>query len=155
MRCGAPKRRGVAQPPEQYKRMVLASAEAVGPLRRALRRFARDHGASSATQAHVAFAFSEACGVLLGVGPGDGPGVLVVDAQAHDGELVVRVLNRIEADRPAPEPEVTGFGLPLMAHVCDSLAIEQRSDASGTAITMRFGAARPDIEAAPLPAGAA
>jgi anti-sigma regulatory factor (Ser/Thr protein kinase) len=135
--------------------MVLASAEAVGPLRRALRRFARDHGASSAAQAHLALAFTEACGLLLGARPGGEPGVLVVDAQAHDGELVVRVLNRIEPDRPPLEPQVTGFGWPLMAHVCDSLAIEQRSDASGTAITMRFGATRPDDEAAPLPASAA
>jgi anti-sigma regulatory factor (Ser/Thr protein kinase) len=46
--------------------MVPAAPDAVGALRRALRRWAREQGASPSLQANVALAFSEAATSMIG-----------------------------------------------------------------------------------------
>jgi hypothetical protein len=49
----------------RFERLFPAAGEAIGPLRRSLRRFARDAGAPVTTQARVALGFSEACTFLF------------------------------------------------------------------------------------------
>ena len=127
--------------------MVPASAEAVGPLRRALRRFARDHGAASEVQARAALAFSEACGLLVAGASEAASAVLVVQAHVADGTLVLRVMSRGVTLRPLLQPAGAALALPLLSQVCDDVAIERRDGAPGSVITMRFHLAPHDVAA--------
>jgi anti-sigma regulatory factor (Ser/Thr protein kinase) len=118
--------------------MVPASAEAVGPLRRALRRFARDHGAASEVQARVALAFSESCGLLVASATDEATAVLIVHAHHADGTLVLHVMSRGAKLRPVLQPAGAALALPLLLHVCDDVVIEHRDGAAGSVITMHF-----------------
>jgi anti-sigma regulatory factor (Ser/Thr protein kinase) len=124
----------------QFGRLVPAVGEAIGPLRRSLRRFARDVGAPIATQARVALGFSEACTFLFQGSAGDDarPGVLAVEASARDDALVVRVLSRSRTLHPMLERDGCRLTLPLVAQMADDVVIEHRRDTDGSAITMRF-----------------
>jgi anti-sigma regulatory factor (Ser/Thr protein kinase) len=124
----------------QFERLFPAVGEAIGPLRRSLRRFARDAGAPIGTQARVALGFSEACTFLLPPSAGDDarPGVLAVEASVRDDVLVVRVLSRTRTVHPMLERDGCWLALPLIAQMADDVVIEHRRNADGSAITMRF-----------------
>ncbi|MEA2380553.1 MAG: Histidine kinaselike ATPase domain [Solirubrobacteraceae bacterium] len=133
----------------RFDRMVPAAPDTIGALRRELRRWARRQGASPAIQANVALAFSEACTSLIGPAPAAGgvPGPLMIQAWADGDELGVRVSHR---SRGVPSPPVGvgyGFGLALMARVCDRFEVRRREDRPGTAVLMRFS-----LEREPSPA---
>lgn len=120
--------------------MVPAAPDAIGALRRELRRWARRQGASPPVQANVALAFSEACTSIIGVdGPREEPpGPLIVQAWTAAGELRLRVSHR---SRGVPSPPVGvgyGFGLALIARVCDRFEVRRRDDRPGTALLMIF-----------------
>jgi len=93
---------------QRFDRMVPAAPDNVGALRRELRRWARQQGASPAVQANVALAFSEACVTIIGP---DAPaerigGPLIVEARRDDDEIVVRVSHPSPgAVAPAPPPQ--------------------------------------------------
>ena len=123
----------------RFERLFPAAGEAIGPLRRSLRRFARDAGAPVTTQARVALGFSEACTFLFPAGGDDGrPDVLAVEASARDDALLVRVLSRSRIVRPMLERDGCGLALPLIAQMADGVLVEHRQNAAGSAITMRF-----------------
>jgi anti-sigma regulatory factor (Ser/Thr protein kinase) len=124
----------------RFDRMVPAAPDAIGALRRELRRWARRQGASPATQANVALAFSEACtSVVAPDTPSDGePGPLMVEAWVEDDELDVRVSHRSRG-APSPPAEVGyGFGLALIARICDRFEVRRRGERPGTALLMVF-----------------
>jgi anti-sigma regulatory factor (Ser/Thr protein kinase) len=124
----------------RFDRMVPAAPEIIGALRRELRRWARRQGASPAIQANVALAFSEACTSIIGPdGRREGlPGPLMVQAWVDGDEIGVRVSHR---SRGVPSPPVGvgyGFGLALMARVCDRFEVRRRDERPGTAVLMSF-----------------
>jgi anti-sigma regulatory factor (Ser/Thr protein kinase) len=137
----------------RFDRMVPAAPETIGALRRELRRWARRQGAPPAVQANVALAFSEACTSIIGAEPApDGvAGPLMVQAWADGDELGVRVSH---GSRGAPSPPVGvgyGFGLALMARVCDRFEVRRRDDRPGTAVLMRFRLEREPERSSPHP----
>lgn len=128
--------------------MVPAEPDAVGPLRRQLRRWARHQGAPAAVQANVALAFSEACTAVIGPNPADArDGPLILEAWTTGDELRVRVSHRSRG-RPAPSAAVGyGFALALIARVCDHFEVDRRDDRPGIAFEMTFS-----LERSPAPA---
>jgi anti-sigma regulatory factor (Ser/Thr protein kinase) len=129
----------------RFDRMVPAAPESIGALRRELRRWARRHGAAPAVQANVALAFSEACTSIIGPqAPSEGvPGPLMVQAWVDGGDLGLRVSHR---SRGLPSPPVGvgyGFGLALIARICDRFEVRRREDdRPGTAVLMTFSLER-------------
>ena len=128
----------------RFDRMVPAAPDAIGALRRELRRWARRQGAAPPVQANVALAFSEACTMIIGPdGPREEPpGPLMVQAWVRDDELGVRVSH---GARGVPSPPVGvgyGFGLALMARICDQFEVRRREDRPGTALLMAFSLGR-------------
>ena len=133
--------------------MVPAAPDTIGALRRELRRWVRRHGASPATQANVALAFSEACTSILGPEPPRAglPGPLMVQARVDDEEIEVRV-SHPSRGAPAPPSDVGyGFGLALITRLCDRFEMRRRDERPGTAMLMTFRLER-SIEPEPAPA---
>jgi anti-sigma regulatory factor (Ser/Thr protein kinase) len=132
----------VAATATRFDRMVPAAPDAIGALRRELRRWARRQGASAATQANVALAFSEACTSMIGPEqPSDGePGPLMLEAWVDDDELDVRVSHRSRGvPSPSPPAEMGyGFGLALITRICDRFEVRRRDEQPGTALLMVF-----------------
>ena len=132
----------------RFDRMVPAAPEAIGPLRRELRRLARASGASTEVQAAVALAFSEAC-TRVGrpaADPLGDPGPLVVRADVRDDELVVRVAHARRGAPPVRAEGGYGFGLALISSVCERFEVHDRPGRPGKEIEMRFR-----LERAPAP----
>jgi anti-sigma regulatory factor (Ser/Thr protein kinase) len=138
----------------RFDRMIPAAPDAVGALRRELRRWARRSGAPAGVQERVALAFSEACAMIVGPGPGPDHerGPLVLQSWIDDDELGIRVSHRSRGV-PAPPQEVGyGFGLALMAGLCDRFEVRRRDDRPGTALLMMFRLEPdPEPESAPEP----
>ena len=128
----------------RFDRMVPAAPDAIGALRRELRRWARRQGASPAVQANVALAFSEACAMIIGPdGPRDEPpGPLMVQASVRDDELRLRVSHRSRGVPSPPAGVGYGFGLALIARVCDHFEVRRREDRPGTALLIAFSLER-------------
>jgi anti-sigma regulatory factor (Ser/Thr protein kinase) len=120
--------------------MVPAASVSIGPLRRQLRRFAREHGASARVQAAVALAFSEACApvVRMGARTAGGPGPMVVEASVQGDELCVRVAHHARMMSVGADLEGHGFGLALISQMADRFEISRRQDGPGTELTMAF-----------------
>jgi anti-sigma regulatory factor (Ser/Thr protein kinase) len=121
--------------------MIPAAPDSVGSLRRELRRWARRQGASPATQARVALAFSEACTNLISATPppdDEEPRPLMLQAWVEEDELGVRV-SHPEPWTPKPRGDVgEGFGLAIIARVCDRFEVRRREPRPGTAWLMMF-----------------
>jgi anti-sigma regulatory factor (Ser/Thr protein kinase) len=120
--------------------MVPAAPESIGALRRELRRWARRRGAPAAVQANLALAFSEACTSIIGVdAPPEGlPGPLMLEARDDGDQLVVEVSH---PSRGVPSPPVGvgyGFGLALIARLCDQFEVRRREQRPGTSVLMAF-----------------
>jgi anti-sigma regulatory factor (Ser/Thr protein kinase) len=125
--------------------MVPAAPDTIGALRRELRRWARRQGASAATQANLALAFSEAATTIIGpdTPPAGRPGPLIVQAWLEDQEIDVQVSHRSRG-APAPHSDVGyGFGLALIARLCDRFEVRRRDEQPGTAMLMAFRMERP------------
>ncbi len=131
---------GMVATTPRFDRMVPAAPDTVGAVRRELRRWARRQGASPPVQANVALAFSEACNSLIGPDPPrDGvPGPLMIQAWRNAGEIAVRVSHRALGGRPAPVGVGYGFGLALMARICDRFEVRRRETRPGTTVEMAF-----------------
>jgi anti-sigma regulatory factor (Ser/Thr protein kinase) len=124
----------------RFDRMVPAAPDAVGSLRRELRRWARRQGAPADVQARLALAFSEACAVIIGpaeVRPPD-PGPLMLQAWIDRDELRARVSHRSRGVPTPPQDVGYGFGLALIARLCDRFEVRRRDDRPGTALLMVF-----------------
>jgi anti-sigma regulatory factor (Ser/Thr protein kinase) len=129
----------------RFDRMVPAAPDAIGALRRELRRWARRQGASPTVQSNVALAFSEACTSIIGADSARAqpPGPLSVQAWVDGDDLRVHVLH---PSRGAGIGLGNGFGLALITRVCDQFEVRRREDRPGTALLMAFR-----LERAPEP----
>ena len=124
----------------RFNRMVPAAPDAVGSLRRELRRWTRRQGATPATQASVALAFSEAATSIIGEAPGaEGhPRPLMLEAWIDGDELSVRVSHPSQRVS-RPQADVGhGFALAIIARVCDRFEVRRRDERPGTAWLMIF-----------------
>ena len=93
-----------------------------------------------ATQASVALAFSEAATSIVGDAQlsGDQPRPLMLEAWIDDDELSVRVSHPSQrVARPGAEVG-HGFGLAIIARVCDRFEVRRRDERPGTAWLMIF-----------------
>ena len=135
----------MAAAPARFDRMVPAAPDAVGALRRQLGRWAREHGASPAAQANIALAFSEAATTVVGPVPPDCAerGPLILQAWVDGDELAVRVSHRSRGVPGPPADVGYGFGLALIAGVCERFEVRRREDGPGTAMQMVFRLERP------------
>jgi anti-sigma regulatory factor (Ser/Thr protein kinase) len=137
----SPRPRDVAATAPRFDRMVPAAPDTIGALRRELRRWARRQGASPQVQAGVALAFSEAATSIVGAGgrpDREEPGPLMLQAWVDGDELGLRVSHR-SLGLPSPPGEVGyGFGLALIARLCERFEVRRREDRPGTALLMIF-----------------
>jgi anti-sigma regulatory factor (Ser/Thr protein kinase) len=147
----------VAATSPTFDRMVPAVPDAIGALRRELRRWVRRQGASPVVQANVALAFSEACTSIIGPrleaepdADWDDGGPLVLQAAVDGDELAVRVSHRSRPARASTGDVGYGFGLALITRICDRFEVRRRADRPGTELLMIFSLER----AAPSPAPA-
>ena len=124
----------------RFDRMIPAAPDSVGSLRRELRRWARRSGAPAAVQERIALAFSEACALIVGPDADEHPerGPLILQAWIDGDELGVRVSHRARGVAAAPQEVGYGFGLALMAGLCDRFEVRRRDDRPGTALLMIF-----------------
>jgi len=125
----------------RFDRMVPAAPDAVGSLRRELRRWARRQGASPATQASVALAFSEAATSIVSAAPpaaGEEPRPLMVQAWV-DGDELGLLLSHASQRVSRPGADIGhGFGLAIIARVCERFEVRRRDERPGTAWLMIF-----------------
>jgi anti-sigma regulatory factor (Ser/Thr protein kinase) len=135
----------------RFDRMAPAAPDNVGALRRELRRWARRQGASPATQANIALAFSEACTSILGPDVPregvDGPLMLQAWRDRDAGEIGVQVSHGSRGGKSPPVGVGYGFGLALIARICDRFEVRRRDERPGTSVLMTFS-----LESAPPPA---
>ena len=131
---------------QTFDRMVPAAPDTVGALRRELRRWARRQGAPAAVQANLALAFSEACTSIIGADtPAEGiSGPLIVEAWREDDEIGVQVSHRSPRAVAAHGPGY-GFGLALIARICDRFEVRRRDGRPGKAVEMAFSLPRPPV----------
>jgi anti-sigma regulatory factor (Ser/Thr protein kinase) len=140
----------VAATSTTFVRMVPAVPDAIGALRRELRRWVRRQGGSPAVQANAALAFSEACASIIAPRLGaaepepddDDGGPLVVRAAVDGDELELRVSHRSGAARATRADVGYGFGLALIARICDRFEVRRRADVPGTELLMVFSLER-------------
>jgi anti-sigma regulatory factor (Ser/Thr protein kinase) len=136
----------------RFDRMVPAAPDAVGSLRRELRRWTRRQGASPATQASVALAFSEAATSIIGETPtaNGQPRPLSLEAWVDGDELSVRVSHPSERVS-RPEADIGhGFALAIIARVCERFEVRRRGERPGTAWLMIFRLEREPERSFPL-----
>lgn len=146
--------RTLATKTPRYDRMVPAAPDAIGPLRRELRRFARAHGASADVQAAVALAFSEACASIVRVDadPLGDPGPLIVQAQVSGADLLVRVAHTGRSAPPVGDDGAGyGFALALISSVCDRFEVRDRVGRPGKDLEMTFSLEREPAERRSFP----
>jgi anti-sigma regulatory factor (Ser/Thr protein kinase) len=138
----------MAERTSRFDRMVPAAPDAIGPLRRGLRRFARAHGASAEVQAAVALAFSEACTSIVrpDADPLGDPGPLIVQARVRDRVLLVRVAHSGRGTRSVAEDGGIGFAMAVISHVSETFEVRDREDRPGKDLEMTFS-----LERAPDP----
>jgi len=122
-----------------FGRTVPAVAENVASLRHAVVGLAHTAGASAPVRTDLALAVGEACAnVVVHAYPPDDTGVLIIDAEVRDDELVVRVSDLGQGMVPRPDSPGMGLGLPLIANVADRLEIRDGPDGVGTTVELGF-----------------
>jgi serine/threonine-protein kinase RsbW len=122
-------------------RRFPAKAEEVGPVRREVAAYAREHGIKDPDA--VALAVSEALtnavvhAYVDAPAPGD---IEVVARRVQDNGLEVRVCDEGRGMAPRPDSPGLGLGLPLVAALAERFEVQARSD-GGTRLLMVFAQA--------------
>jgi len=108
----------------------------LGQMRRDLGSWLRDAGAPGEVVELIQMACHEACSNAIEHGYSFGAGVLWVDAELHDGQVVLTVRDEGHwVERPAGPPRYRGNGLLLMQALMDSVELTH-DNGSGTAVRM-------------------
>jgi anti-sigma regulatory factor (Ser/Thr protein kinase) len=116
-----------------------ATAEHVSDARTYVAALARRAGAPTTTLDGVRLAVSEAVSNVVVHGyRGTEPGAVTVAAEAEDHELRVVVSDHGCGLEPRGDSPGAGLGLPLIAHVTESLSVSRGPDGHGTVLCMTF-----------------
>ncbi len=130
-----------AAPPPLHLELPSDPTE-LATMRRDLGRWLRDAGAESDVVEVVQMACHEACSNAIEHGYSFGDGVLFVDAELEDGQIVLTVRDSGGwVERPDGPPDYRGNGLPLMEALMDSVELSH-SNGSGTEVRMARTLAR-------------
>jgi len=118
-------------------RRFPARADQVGPARREVAAYAREHGAVDPDG--IALAVSEAVtnAVLHAYLDRETPGTVEVRARREDEQVVVVVSDEGRGMLPRTDSPGLGLGLPLIAQMTQSLEVHDRQG-GGTEIRMSF-----------------
>jgi anti-sigma regulatory factor (Ser/Thr protein kinase) len=116
-----------------------AESASVPRARHAVMGFAREHGVPQDALGGVALAVSEACTnvVLHAYRRKTAPGRFSVDLALKPSSLCVRVRDEGMGMTPRSDSPGLGLGLPIIASMADSFAIEPCAS-GGTELQMRF-----------------
>ena len=116
---------------------LAAEPQSVPVARQALTKYAKENGADAEA---VAVATTEAVtNAVLHAFTG-AQGQVLIEAWPSDQDLIVVVSDDGRGISPNPVSPGLGYGLPLVAALCEEMSIEA-SSAGGTRLRMRFGAA--------------
>jgi PAS domain S-box-containing protein len=125
-----------AAPPPLHLEM-LSDPTKLGQMRRDLGSWLREAGAPGEVVEVIQMACHEACSNAIEHGYSFGDGVLWVDAELHEGRVVLTVRDKghwIERGDDGP-PRYRGNGLPLMNALMDSVELTHKNG-DGTAVRM-------------------
>jgi anti-sigma regulatory factor (Ser/Thr protein kinase) len=116
-----------------------ADVESIPLMRRVLRRWLHEAGATDAQAEDVSLATSEACANAIEHAYGPAHGILEVSAtMSPGGDAVVAV--RDYGSWRQPRGANRGRGLPLMEELTDSVEVVRRHDGTTVQLSRRLGA---------------
>ena len=117
-----------------------ATAPTVGPIRRAVAEFARDHGASLPALESVSLAVSEALTnvVVHAYRDAPAPGPVLVVVTVRGRLLTVTVADEGCGMAPRSDSPGLGLGMGLMAQVADTFEVTDRTAQPGLVLRMGF-----------------
>jgi GAF domain-containing protein/anti-sigma regulatory factor (Ser/Thr protein kinase) len=119
--------------PAELHLRLPAEPRILAHVRRVLRRWLLDRGASDGEVAEVTIAVSEACANAIEHAYSPSPASFVLDATGENGEITVAV--RDEGRWRAPRGQNRGRGLSIMVAAMDDVQIERTE--TGTEVVMR------------------
>jgi serine/threonine-protein kinase RsbW len=127
---------------EQLHERVPARPESIGPLRRAVVRFAAGNGASVCERDDIALAVTEALGnaVLHAYVGHDHPGAVAVDAWMHERSLEVVVCDEGNGMLSRSDSPGMGIGLALIDRIAEELRFEEMRPGVRVRMTFAIGA---------------
>ncbi|MEY8013917.1 SpoIIE family protein phosphatase [Mycobacterium servetii] len=123
------------QPPFRFE--TQAAADQLAGMRRRLGEWLEGAGVPESLGADIVLVASEACtNCVEHAYRGRGDGTMLVEADAVDREIRLRVIDSGSWKTPAANPGNSGRGLPLMRAISDSM--EVNSTADGTVVAAGF-----------------
>ncbi|MDX6658487.1 MAG: serine/threonine-protein kinase RsbW [Solirubrobacteraceae bacterium] len=127
---------------QRFSETLPAYAVNVRTLRRAVVRFAEEHGADAFMAGSVALAVGEALNnvVLHAYRDHLVPGNMTVDAHVEMSHLAVAVRDEGSGFNPRSQSPGAGYGLPVIASLAAAMSVATNRDdgPSGTAVLMNF-----------------
>ena len=115
-----------------------AVPESVRSLRREARSIAEQCGAPDRVVADIVLAVSEASTNVVVHAYRDAPGTVALSAEAHDGQVLLRITDEGEGLTPRADSPGMGLGLPLIARVTDRFEVLPGPGGRGTELCMCF-----------------
>jgi serine/threonine-protein kinase RsbW len=132
-----------ASVPSSVTHSLVATADSVGRLRRAVAEFAAGHGASDRSLESVNLAVSEALTnvVVHAYRDAAAPGPILVVAAVRDRALIVTVADEGCGMTPRDDSPGLGLGLGLMSRLADTFEVTPRAARAGIVLRMAFALA--------------
>jgi len=129
--------------PSSVSHSLVATADSVGRLRRAVTKFAARHGASDRSLEAVNLAVSEALTnvVVHAYRSAAAPGPVLVMAAVRDRALIVTVADEGCGMTPRDDSPGLGLGLALMSRLADTFEVTPRVARAGIVLRMGFALA--------------
>jgi serine/threonine-protein kinase RsbW len=127
-----------ARPDSDVRLTVPASAESIAVVRHALTALAGAYDLPTGIMDDVRLAVTEACANVVRHAYGDRPGRIEVTVRPDAGAVQVVVADTGGGMGSSPGTAGAGLGLPLIAAVTDSFAVESDTRAGGSRVVMSF-----------------
>ena len=125
--------------PEPFEVKCLAEPDNVGPLRRAVARYAEQLGVADLSAVQLAVSEAATNAVVHAYREGDS-GELTVAARRVERSLEVTVADDGVGMRPRPDSPGLGLGLPLIAQLTEAFEVASPPE-GGVRLCMRFALA--------------